>query len=168
MLKVCKIVLKKDAITPNFYQQSLSFACSVKYSGCQYADGEEITGTTGTWEASVENMQADKVEEQKKRNKETKREIMKKKKTGKRKQNKDKKKDFVDRDIPASIDYAHVQSDKVKDEELSYRQLKVLKDAKSRLTRIGFSENIQADKVEDEELLKSFRVLKHSRISREK
>ena len=140
----------------------------MKYSGCQYADGEEITGTTGTWEASVENMQADKVEEQKKRNKETKREIMKKKKTGKRRQNKDKKKDFVDRDIPASIDYAHVQSDKVKDEELSYRQLKVLKDAKSRLTRIGFSENIQADKVEDEELLKSFRVLKHSRISREK
>ena len=140
----------------------------MKYSGCQYADGEEITGTTGTWEASVENMQADKVEEQKKRNKETKREIMKKKKTGKRKQNKDKKKDFVDRDIPASIDYAHVQSDKVKDEELSYRQLKVLKDAKSRLTRIGFSENIQADKVEDEELLMSFRVLKHSRIIRGK
>ena len=140
----------------------------MKYSGCQYADGEEITGTTGTWEASVENMQADKVEEQKKRNKETKREIMKKKRTGKKKQNRDKKKDFVDRDIPASIDYAHVQSDKVKDEELSYRQLKVLKDAKSRLTRIGFSENIQADKVEDEELLKSFRVLKHSRISREK
>ena len=155
----------------------MPFAGSVKYSGCQYADGEEITGTTGTWEASVENMQADKVEdqadkvedeEQKKRNKETKREIMKKKKTGKRKQNKDKKKDFVDRDIPASIDYAHVQSDKVKDEELSYRQLKVLKDAKSRLTRIGFSENIQADKVEDEELLKSFRVLKHSRIRRER
>ena len=158
------------AISPNVYKYPLPFAGSVKYSGCQYADGEEITGTTGTWEASVENMQADKVEdeEQKKRNKETKREIMKKKKTGKRKQNKDKKKDFVDRDIPASIDYAHVQSDKVKDEELSYRQLKVLKDAKSRLTRIGFSENIQADKVEDEELLKSFRVLKHSRISREK
>ena len=156
------------AISPNVYKYPLPFAGSVKYSGCQYADGEEITGTTGTWEASVENMQADKVEEQKKRNKETKREIMKKKKTGKRKQNKGKKKDFVARDIPASIDYAHVQSDKVKDEELSYRQLKVLKDAKSRLTRIGFSENIQADKVEDEELLKNFRVLKHSRISREK
>ena len=52
----------------------------------------------------------------------------------------------------------------MKDEELSYRQIKVLKDAKSRLTRIGFSENVQADKVEDEELLKSFKGLKHSRI----
>ena len=61
------------AISPNVYKYPLPFAGSVKYSGCQYADGEEITGTTGTWEASVENMQADKVEdeEQKKRNKET-------------------------------------------------------------------------------------------------
>ena len=51
----------------------------MKYSGCQYADGEEITGTTGTWEASVENMQADKVEdeEQKKRNKERNHEVEK-------------------------------------------------------------------------------------------
>ena len=52
----------------------------------------------------------------------------------------------------------------VKDEELSYRQIKVLKDAKSLLTRIEFSENVQADKVEDEKLLKSFKGLKHSRI----
>ena len=36
---------------------------SVEYSGCHYKDGEEIAGKGGTWEASMESVQADKVKD---------------------------------------------------------------------------------------------------------
>ena len=37
----------------------------MEYSGCHYKDGEEIAGKSGTWEASIESMKADKVEDEK-------------------------------------------------------------------------------------------------------
>ena len=37
----------------------------MKYSGCHYKDGEEITGKGGTWEASIDNVKADKVKDEK-------------------------------------------------------------------------------------------------------
>ena len=37
----------------------------MKYSGCHYKDGEEITGKGGTWEASIDNVNADKVKDEK-------------------------------------------------------------------------------------------------------
>ena len=41
------------------------FKGSVQYSGCHYKDGEEIVGKSGTWEASIEKVQADKVKDKK-------------------------------------------------------------------------------------------------------
>ena len=37
----------------------------MEYSGCHYEDGEEIAGKGGTWEASIEKVQAYKVKEEK-------------------------------------------------------------------------------------------------------
>ena len=37
---------------------------SVEYSGCHYKDGEEIAGKSGTWEASMESVKADKVKDE--------------------------------------------------------------------------------------------------------
>ena len=42
---------------------SLFLEGSVEYSGCHYEDGEEIAGKGGTWEASMESVQADKVKD---------------------------------------------------------------------------------------------------------
>ena len=37
----------------------------MEYSGCHYKDGEEIAGKSGTWEASIDNVNADKVKDEK-------------------------------------------------------------------------------------------------------
>ena len=37
------------------------FLGSVEYSGCQYEDGDEITGKSGIWEASKEKVTSDTV-----------------------------------------------------------------------------------------------------------
>ena len=37
----------------------------MEYSGCHYKDGEEIAGKSGTWEASIEKVQAENVKDKK-------------------------------------------------------------------------------------------------------